>query len=79
MNKHDHLHLAVASIKVFTDDGLLDERELDSLLALAERDATITDDEKRVLGKIFTQAESTQLDPVVATRIADVRKQHGIA
>lgn len=79
MNKHDHLHLAVASIKVFTDDGLLDQAELDSLLNLAERDATITDDEKRVLGSIFKQAEETKLDAAVATRIAQVRAQHGIA
>lgn len=74
-----HLDIALASIPVFSNDGLLDMAELDRLLALAERDATIDEDEKRVLGRIFAQAEQTRLDPAVAARIARLRTELGIA
>lgn len=79
MNKpRSHLDIALASIQVFSNDGLLDTAELDKLLALAARDAVFDEDEKRVLGSIFRQAEQTRLDPAVATRIAQTRTAHGI-
>ena len=74
-----HLDIALASIPVFSDDGRLDSAELDRLLELAERDGTFDDDEKRVLGSIFRQAEQTQLDPAVAARIATIKGVHHIA
>lgn len=75
---HSHLDIALASIPVFGNDGLLDLGELDRLLRLAERDATFDEDEKRVLGNIFRQAEQTRLDPAVGERIASIRATHGI-
>lgn len=75
---HSHLEIALASIQVFGNDGLLDVAEFDKLLALASRDETIDDNEKRVLNNIFIQAEQTKLDPTVAARIAQAREQHGI-
>jgi len=73
-----HLVIALASIQVFTNDGTLDLAELQNLLDLALRDDVIDDDEKRVLGNIFKQAELGQLDPEVQARIAQARQQHGI-
>ena len=73
-----HLDIALASIQIFSNDGLLDSSELDKLLQLAERDGTYDEDEKRVLQNIFAQAEQTQLDPSVATRIAQVRAKHAL-
>ena len=52
--------------------------ELEKLLQLAERDDAYDEDEKRVLGKIFAQAEQTKIDPAVATRIKKIRITHGI-
>ena len=78
-SNRSHLDIALASIPVFSNDGLLDLAELERLLALAERDGTFDDDEKRVLGSIFRQAEQTALDAGVAARIAEVRRTHGIA
>ncbi|MFC0676515.1 hypothetical protein ACFFGH_01450 [Lysobacter korlensis] len=74
-----HLDIALASIPVFSNDGLLDMAELDRLLALAERDGSFDEDEKRVLGRIFAQAEQTRLDPAVGARIARLRAELGIA
>ncbi|NUO77101.1 MAG: hypothetical protein HOQ32_13920 [Lysobacter sp.] len=71
--------MALASIPVFTNDGELDAQEFDKLLALALRDQSIDDDEKRVLGNIFKQAELGELDANVKTRIAEARRLHGIA
>ena len=73
-----HLVIALASIQVFTNDGTLDVTELQNLLDLALRDDVIDDDEKRVLGNIFKQAELGTLDPEVQSRIAQARQQHGI-
>lgn len=74
-----HLEIALASIPVFTNDGELDAAEFDKLLALALRDQAIDDDEKRVLGNIFKQAELGELEPAVKERIAQARRLHGIA
>ena len=74
-----HLDIALASIDVFGNDGLLDMAELDRLLELAERDRVLDEDEKRVLGTIFAQADQTRIDAAVAARIAQLRVQHGIA
>ncbi|WP_101926356.1 MULTISPECIES: hypothetical protein [Luteimonas] len=73
-----HLDITLASIEIFNNDGLLDGAELDKLLQLAERDSVFDDDEKRVLGKIFAQAEQTRLDPLVADRITTIRARHAI-
>lgn len=79
MNSRSHLDITLASIQVFSNDGLLDMAELEKLLQLAERDSTYDEDEKRVLGKIFSQAEQTKIDPAVAQRIAHIRRTHAIA
>ena len=68
-----HLVIALASIQVFSNDGTLDVAELQNLLDLALRDQTIDEDEKRVLGNIFKQAELGALDPEVQLRIAQAR------
>jgi hypothetical protein len=75
---HSYIEIAYESIKCFTDDGKLDLAELNFLLGLALRDDNIDDDEKRVLKKVFSQAELGTLAPVVSQRIADARAKHGI-
>lgn len=78
-DSRSHLDITLASIQIFSGDGLLDGAELDKLLALAERDGVFDEDEKRVLGRIFAQAEQTRLDPVVAKRIDRIRESHAIS
>jgi hypothetical protein len=74
---HSHIEIAYSSIRVF-HDGQMDLGELNFLLGLALRDQEVDEEEKRVLGKIFAQAEQTKLSPLVKERIAEARKHHGI-
>ncbi|MGD9584071.1 MAG: hypothetical protein AB7V26_10475 [Lysobacterales bacterium] len=76
--QYSHLDIVVASIKVFSNDGKLDLAELDQLLALALRDRNLDPEEKRVLARIFAEAEKGTLSADVARRIADIRRQHVI-
>ncbi len=73
-----HLNLALASIPVFTDDGRMDLAELERLLALAEQDGTLDDEEKRVLANILRRAEGDGPGADVLQRIAEVRAKHAL-
>jgi hypothetical protein len=75
---HSYIEIAFESVKVFTNDGQLDLQELNFLLGLALRDEQVDDDERRVLARIFAQAEKGRLAPPVQARIAEVRARHGI-
>src|SRR3990167_1033479 len=71
-----YTEIAWSAIKVFADDGTLDEGELNFLLGLALRDKIVDDDEKRVLKSIFDRAESSSsLAAKVRDRIQSVRAQ----
>lgn len=73
-----YIEISFESIKVFTDNGTLDLHELGFLLGIALRDGVVDDDEKRVLGRIFKEAEKGRLEPRVQERIAEVRRKHAI-
>ncbi len=73
-----HLEIAIASVKCFSDDGTLDEGELNFLLGLALRDNKVDDDEKRVLGNIFNEVSENTVKPAVWERIQEVRKKYQI-
>lgn len=71
-----HTEIAIASIKCFTDDGTLDLKELNYLLGLALRDKVIDDEEKRVLGNIFSKITESDVDAQVWARIVEVKADH---
>ena len=73
-----HIEIAYESISVFTDDGQIDVGEINFLLGLALRDATIDDDERRVLAKVFAEAQKGTLPAAVQARIDEVRALHDI-
>ncbi|HPF74568.1 MAG: hypothetical protein H7A20_11070 [Rhodanobacteraceae bacterium] len=73
-----HLQIALASIEVFNNDGRLDLAELDRLLGIALKDRVVDDEERRVLARIFREAEAAGVDATVARRIAEARQQHAI-
>jgi hypothetical protein len=73
-----HIEIAYESISVFTDDGQIDVGEINFLLGLALRDNAIDDDERRVLAKVFAEAQKSTLPPAVQARIDEVRALHGI-
>ncbi len=73
-----HIEIAYSSIRVFADDGRLDMGELNFLLGLALRDDVIDDDEKRVLGSIFSKVNENNASAEVLQRINQVRAKYGI-
>ena len=75
---HSYIEIAFESVRVFTNDGQLDLTELNFLLGLALRDKVVDDDERRVLQRIFAEAEKGRLAPAVSARIAEVRARHAI-
>lgn len=75
---NSHIEIAYSSIRVFSDDGRMDLGELNFLLGLALRDGEVDEDEKRVLRKVFSQAEQAMLSANVAERIAEARRVHAI-
>ncbi len=77
-SQSSYLELAYSAIRVFADDGTLDMEELNFLLGVALRDDRIDEDEKRVLGNIFDQAEQTELSPAVRARIGELRRRFSI-
>jgi hypothetical protein len=73
-----HLDIALQSIKCFTDDGTLDLGELNFLLGLALRDNVVDEDEKRVLGNIFSRLRESEVAPIVWERIQQAKTKYGI-
>jgi hypothetical protein len=73
-----HLQIASAAMGVFANDGTIDRRELEYLVALALRDGEVDEDEKRVLAGIFDRVPRREVSPELWKRIGEVRAQHGI-
>ncbi len=73
-----HIELAYSSIGVFANDGTIDMGELNFLLGIALRDGKIDDDERRVLGNIFSKVTEKEVERRVWERICEVRKKYDI-
>jgi len=73
----DYLELSFRSIQCFANDGRLDVAELGALLAIAERDGVIDDNEVRVLRKIVALVKPDELDPAMREKIAEVARKIG--
>jgi hypothetical protein len=74
-----HLEIAIASIKCFTDDGTLDIGELNFLLGLALRDDKVDEEEKRVLGNIFSKITKSKVSSSVWDRIVEAKRIYQIS
>lgn len=74
-----HLQLALASIPVFTDDGRLDQAELERLLEVAHSDGVVDEEERRVLENILRRAEAGGVDASTRERIERVRSELGLS
>lgn len=77
MADHDHLHMSVFSIQCFSDDGKLDAGELRKVLAMAERDGSVNEEEKRVLGNIIGRIRPQELDHDLSEQIAAINAKLG--
>lgn len=74
----DYLEMAFHSIRCFTDDGRLDLGELNRIVAIAEADGTVDDNEKRVLQGILGRVREAEVDATMQARIAQLGQQLGL-
>ncbi|WP_445936941.1 hypothetical protein [Pseudomonas sp.] len=73
----DYLEMSFRSIQCFANDGRLDVHELGSLLAVAERDGVIDDNEIRVLKKIIAQIKPEESDQPMRDKLAEIAQKIG--
>lgn len=73
----DYLEVSFRSIQCFANDGRLDVHELGSLLAVAERDGVIDENEIRVLKKIIAQIKPEELDQPMRDKLAEIAQKIG--
>ena len=78
-DSRDYLEMAFHSIRCFTDDGKLDLAELNRIVAIAEADGVVDDNEKRVLAGILNRVRKSEVDGAMAARIGQLSKQYGMA
>jgi tellurite resistance protein len=74
----DYLEMAFQSIRCFTDDGKLDLGELNRIVAIAEADGVVDDNEKRVLAGIVGRVRAEEVDAAMAARIRELGKNLGM-
>ncbi len=65
----DYLEMSFRSISCFTDDGKLDAGELASILAIAERDGEIDQNEVRVLRSIISRIKPEEVDEAMRAQL----------
>lgn len=74
-----HLKIALESIRCFTDDGQLDEGEINYLLGLATADGHVDAEERRVLSNILAQVPPGKVKESTRKHIEAVKRQHGLS
>lgn len=68
-----HLQIILASISAFSNDGKLHASELGAMIAIAQKDGEIDDDEARVLRDIIDKITDAELTPEMRAAIAALR------
>jgi uncharacterized membrane protein YebE (DUF533 family) len=71
----DYLEMSFRSIECFSNDGKLDAKELASILAIAERDGNIDQNEIRVLRNIISKIEPHEVDEEMQAMIKKVSEK----
>lgn len=61
----DHLEMALRSIEAFQNNGQIDAEELNEIIAIAERDGVIDQNEIRVLRSIVSRIDPSEVDDEV--------------
>jgi uncharacterized membrane protein YebE (DUF533 family) len=71
----DYLEISFRSIECFSNDGKLDAKELASILAIAEKDGNIDQNEIRVLRNIISKIEPHEVDEEMQAMIKKVSEK----
>ena len=73
-----HEIISYSLLRVFANDGTIDEAELKFMQKLALRDGVVDRREKAVLSRIFDRVDPRTLDPGVRSAIERFGAEHGI-
>lgn len=73
-----HIEMSLLSIECFTNDGRLDADELGKLIALAEKDGKITQEEISVLTSVIKRIRPDEVTPDMRTRLKALGDKFGI-
>ncbi|UTA48057.1 hypothetical protein L1F30_00615 [Simiduia sp. 21SJ11W-1] len=71
----DYLEITYKSINCFANDGKLDAGELGKLLAIAERDGVIDENEKRVLRAIVKRVNPSEIDADMQNKLVELSEK----
>ena len=72
----DYLEMSFRSIDCFANDGKLDVNELNEIVTIALRDGVVDDNEKRVLGKIISRLNASELQGELQERVKQLRAEY---
>jgi hypothetical protein len=68
----DYLEMSFQSIQCFSNDGKLDAYELGKILAIAEKDGVIDQNEIRVLRNIITRIKPHEVDDAMRKKMQEI-------
>jgi hypothetical protein len=74
----DYLEMAFRSIQCFSNDGVLNADELKKIVAIAQRDGVVDDNEKRILRSIVAKLTPADLNDEMRQAVADLRLQFNL-
>lgn len=70
-----HIEMSLLSIECFMDDGKLDANELGKMVALAESDGEITQEEIHVLRSVIKRIRPEEVDSEMKARLDSLNKK----
>jgi hypothetical protein len=73
----DYLEISFQSIQCFSNDGKLDAHELGKILAIAEKDGVIDQNEIRVLRNIISRIKPHEVDDAMRQKLAEISAKVG--
>lgn len=73
----DYLEMSFQSIQCFSNDGKLDAHELGKILAIAEKDGVIDQNEIRVLRNIISRIKPHEVDEAMRQKLAEISAKVG--
>lgn len=73
-----HIEMSLLSIECFMDDGKLDANELGKMVALAESDGEITQEEIHVLRSVIKRIKPEEVDSNMKSRLDSLSKKISI-
>lgn len=68
----DYIEMSILASKFFGSDGKFDAQEMGELIAIAERDGVIDQDEIRVLRNIVSRINPNEVDDAMKAKLAEI-------